>query len=317
MKSRHTPHCPHLVHPFFTPWSNHFRRVLLTSASSRARHVSSSNVFGLMRVALNLIRGIQYIIVPNDKDAGYSFIHTSQARLLEHNTLVATHYQPVAMQCINFQSTRQLFVGLAKRIEREEEAPGLCRILCKPMDRAFPSLLGYTIKTHKSAGEVVPRPLHKAIQPAFAGFSAWLVMKLKPILHSLCHVIQDSHEFKRRVHNAAFPAGSQMATVDVKDFYLSGSAAEVSRDVSSLFQGGLAFLIQEAIFNLLDNQFIYASLLQSFYRCFHGTGMGLKHSGHCANLAFYVAVKRVFVTKLHQHGISLYVRYHDDMFFSF
>ena len=226
------------------------------------------------------------------------FVHTHQsARLLEHNTLVATHYQPVAMQCINFQSTRQLFVGLAKRIEREEEAPGLCRILCKPMDRVFPSLLGYTIKTHKSAGEVVPRPLHKAIQPALEGFSTWLVMKLKPVLHLLCHVIHDSHEFKRRVHNAAFPAGSRMATVDVKDFYLSGSAAEVSRDVSSLFQGGLASLIQEAIFNLLDNQFIYASLLQSFYRCFHGTGMGLKHSGHCANLAFYVAVERVFVTK--------------------
>ena len=67
----------------------------------------------------------------------------------------------------------------------------------------------------------------------------------------------------------------------------------------------------------MENQFVYSVALQAFFRCFHGTGMGLKHSGHCANLAFYSAVEKYFVHALPQHGIEQYVRYHDDIFILF
>ena len=105
-----------------------------------------------------------------------------------------------------------------------------------------------------------------------------------------------------------------MVVVDVKNSYLSGLPSEVSEDVASLFDPPLRELIKVVIYNLMDNQFVYASILQTFYKCFHGTGMGLKHSGHCANLAFYAAVEKAFVHRLHTHGIALWLRYHDDIF---
>ena len=108
-----------------------------------------------------------------------------------------------------------------------------------------------------------------------------------------------------------------MATVDVKDFYLSGSPSEVASDVSSLMDAPLAALVKETIYSLLDNQLIFSMFLQCFYRCYNGTGMGLKHSGHCANLAFYAAVEKAFVHRLTAHGITSYIRYHDDIFVVF
>ena len=62
---------------------------------------------------------------------------------------------------------------------------------------------------------------------------------------------------------------------------------------------------------------IFAGILQTFYKCFHGTGMGLSHSGFCANLAVYAAVEKSFVHDFCRHGISTYLRYHDDIFFVF
>ena len=314
IKSSSTPSCPFMVNPHFKPWAAHFRRILLESAMSYSRHYSSVNTFGLVRIAMKAIKNIPYIIIPNDKDAGYSFTHIDHARALERNTLSPLHYTPVAMQQLNFSSIRTQFIGLAKRIAQLEDSPSLVSILCKPLSGLLPTQLAYTAKVHKPQGEVVARPLHKAINPAFISFSSWLVIKLKPLLLSLNHVVHDTHQFCKRVHNVPFGPGYRMAVVDVKDFYLSGSAADIATDVSSLFVNALASLVKETIHSLLEHQYVFAIMLQAFYRCFHGTGMGLKHSGHCANLAFYVAVELHFINNLHALGIKTYLRYHDDIF---
>ena len=45
--------------------------------------------------------------------------------------------------------------------------------------------------------------------------------------------------------------------------------------------------------------------------------MGLQHSGHCANIAFYVAVEKYFINELPKYGIITWLRYHDDIFIVF
>jgi len=63
----------------------------------------------------------------------------------------------------------------------------------------------------------------------------------------------------------------------------------------------------------MDNQFVFAPLLQKFYRCHVGTGMGLVHSGFVSNLAYYVRVEKPFVHNLQPHGMLGYMRFFDDI----
>jgi len=268
-------------------------------------------------MAVNLLSTIPYIIIPHDKDAGYAFIHIEDARALELQTLNSEHYRPVAMSHINFDPVRTQFVGLARDIEQCEQVEGLAKVICKPLERIFPTHFGYTVKAHKPQGKISTRPLHKAWQPALIGFSTWLVSILKPILNRLSHVIRDSFEFRDRVQGQEFPDGFVMAVVDVKDFHLPGTPLEVSNDVASVVDGRLTATVRDVIYNLMDNQIVFAAFLQAFYKCFHGTGMGLVHSGHCSNLAFFAAVERNFIHRLGPHGIKIYTRYHDDIFMVF
>jgi hypothetical protein len=270
-----------------------------------------------MKTAFRCIQQIPYIITPNDKDAGFSFTHLSEARQLEESTMQTKYYQPVRLHDYNFRTMLTAFRGLASRIQRHDGAPGLAATLCKPLDNVFPALLGYTIKTHKAAGAIVPGPLHKALQLAFEGFSLWLCQRLRPELHKLHHLLHDSREFCRRVHGQPFASGSRMAVVDVKDFYLSGDAVELSSDVAMPFAEPLASLVRETAFMLFDNQYVFSTILQAFYRCYKGTGMGLRHSGFCANIAFYFAVERNFINNLKEHNIQFYGRYHDDVYIIF
>lgn len=109
-----------------------------------------------------------------------------------------------------------------------------------------------------------------------------------------------------------------MACYDLKDFFLSGSSSELANDVSSGFSGAKVPLIKQSTFFLLENQFVVAESLPHVYRCFLGSGMGLGHSGHISNLAFYRRVERRLLAKYQSDPrVIRYIRYFDDIFVLF
>ena len=83
VKGRLTPPCNFEVHPDFKPWSAHFRRVLLATASAQAKQRRTTNVYGLIRLAHNLLKTIPFFDVKNDNDNGFAFIHRDEATQLE------------------------------------------------------------------------------------------------------------------------------------------------------------------------------------------------------------------------------------------
>ena len=232
---------------------------------------------------------------------------------LEHRSLSPSFYQRVSVATFNFQSIRAQCRSIARRIAKHEGCPKLANIINKSLDGIFPTILGTTVKTHKPQFEVGLRPLHKACRPALLGLSTWLASKLAPILDSLDFFMKDSFAVKKQLQGLHVPIGGRLAVFDIKDFFLSGMASEVSHDVSTLFQHPLSGLIKEVTFTLLDYQIIFAEYSSTFYKCFKGTGMGLNHSGFLANLAYYVKVEKAFVSRLASLGIRKYLRYHDDI----
>ena len=171
--------------------------------------------------------------------------------------------------------------------------------------------LGYTIKNHKDQGSIVPRSLHLARNPMLHGLSAWITWKMDPELKGLSHIMKDSFAFRRSVHNLAVPLGAKMVAIDLKDFFLSGSPSELARDSTS---GSDDPLLREAALIVLEHQYVQSATGDYLHQCVGGSGMGLGHSAHIANLAFYHAVEVPFFAALpSDNGILSYTRYHDDI----
>jgi len=146
-------------------------------------------------------------------------------------------------------------------------------------------------------------------------------MQLDPCIQNLAHVAKDSFDFKRicvAPLDAPIPPTAKMLCIDLKDFFLSGTAATLSNDISGhIADRTLRSLVHETAFMILDNQYVAASALPDWYKCIGGSGIGLQHSAAVANWAFYRVCEVHFVHQLCRHGILKYVRYHDDIFFVF
>ena len=102
--------------------------------------------------------------------------------------------------------------------------------------------------------------------------------------------------------------------IDLKDFYLSGDAADISQTIFTLFEGELASLVKETIFFLLDNQYIVSSSLGYFYKCSKGSGIGLLHSAAVAALLYWLTVEKPFFDSPAYTHVITYNRFHDDIY---
>jgi len=273
----------------------------------------------LVKLGLSLLKNIDYLVVPMDKSYGYVLIHRTKVQSFEQLAFSPKFYRPVVMACINLDSLRAQCGSIARRIQALEDAPGLAAILSSSLHLNMVAMLGYTVKTHKAQGMIVPRTLHKSYAPAFDGLSRWLTQKLDPVVQAIPHLMKDSFAFRAALKSISFtiPTTARMAVIDIKDFFLSGSPVDLSNDVSTSFSGSEADMIKETSFTLLDNQFVAASSLECAYRCYCGSGIGLRHSPNISNLAFFNAVETKVLPRFYRMGVLLYLRYFDDIFILF
>lgn len=215
-----TPHCPHSTLPEFQHWALKFRRVFLQSAMVNSCHIQTENVYGLQRLAFNLLKNLGYAIYPNDKDYGFSLSRKQHLLSLEKLALNPDNYEPVNLSSISFNSLRSQAVSLAKQMQSKLELPGLATSLLRSLSGNMVAHLGLTIKTHKTS--VVRRTLHMARSPALQGFSERLCYSIRPHLKANSNFVRDVFEFRSAVHNTPSTPGTWMATADIKEVYLSG-----------------------------------------------------------------------------------------------
>jgi len=278
----------------------------------------SSFSTALARFASLPLKFGMYGTIETDKDGGWSVIKKTDLMAEEDRVLNKPWYKKLAYPheyekdiCILYDCVVQEFFQ-ADLVLR--------RALLSSMHNykhAF-STLSLKIKSHKDPGEIECRPIHMSVSSPFAPGMRFIQQHLRSYISQFPHVLRDSKDLCQKLSRRRFSPGVYMVRCDVKDFFLSGSAKDILRDVELGFadwqykDAALALLKM-----LLDNQYVkLRGGRDSLWRCIRGTGMGLLLSGEVSDatllnkleLNFLLAPKvRAFF------GIEAYFRFKDDM----
>lgn len=109
---------------------------------------------------------------------------------------------------------------------------------------------------------------------------------------------------------------SFMFKADIKDFYMRGDVFQMSdlifEDAPQKCRQDMKRLLE----HLMTNQYVRTRFMQSTWKVMQGSGMGLRHSGECADSFFYALCERPLLLNpafTQQHNIELYIRFRDDM----
>ena len=299
-------------------WFNAFRSKAVRNAVGLANsHAWKPNLFPLLKGGISLLRNVAYHIVKNDKEPGYAFIPLDVLDEVESNSLKAPLYAPVACNLINWMSLRRSYQRIASRVAHTTGTKSLFTSIVGSASKGLVcALLGLTCKSHKDQGAVVMRTIHRGLQPCFQGLSKWVVSILHPIL-DVPWTRQDTAHFTQAVKTCVVDADSKSGCFDLKDFYLSGEAFDIAHDVSCYFSGALKSIVFDAIFFLLDNQYVITNRLASLYKCTRGSGIGLLHAGHLTSAHFILKVELPLLKNdmsgCRENGVRHYSRYHDDI----
>ena len=314
-----TPACTKVCTPDLERWTYAFRRNLLTKACSAVRHAylpSLSNMFPLLRLALRLLRDIDFVAVPNDKGPGYAFVTATAFRSMEANIAEKSCYVRVRPCDIPERQNKEAAAAAARRVETHIGLSGAARTLNRSLARGtFLAKLGLQVKTHKAPGDVGVRNLHCCSDFPLEGLARWLTETFVAAVPSQ-HLLRDSIQARDHIHGMQVTVDAKLATLDIKDFFMSGDAHQLLADCTDAFVGAIRTLVSEVLCLLLDSQYV---VLQSdpacMYKVVEGSGMGLLFSGSVATLSFYRRgeVKLVNPSSMTRHCVSCYRRYHDDI----
>ena len=300
-------------------WFNAFRSKAIHNAVGLAGSSAwQSNVFPLLKYSLKLMKNLPYCIVRNDKSPGFTFVHFNDLQQVEEAALKLPLYRPTLLSSIPWNSLRDTYKRLASRVAQlTDQRNQFLKIASSAGSGLAVSFLGMTCKTHKEPGAVSMRTIHKGLSPSFEGLSRWIVSILKPHL-DLPWIKQDTAQFTKSVSTVSIRDFNKSCALDLKDFYLSGEATGIALSVSKLFSGAMKSLVFDAIFFLVDNQYVITYTLPSLYKCSKGSGIGLLHAAHLTSAFFVQEVEKHAVGEQQEvsqaYGIKYYARYHDDIF---
>jgi len=323
IRSRSTAPCKQLVDPALIAWLHRFRSTII-KAARRARATSTrSNISAIDRLGMLLLRRSGAKAVPTDKDGGFALLPRHAFMDAQSEMLSQSMYEEVGMHELSSVRVHGLYAQarkLAWRIERFNKEPDLAAAINKSMSVPGASLcanLQLTVKTHKPAGDVGFRNIHASPGYAFAGLASWLSRVCLFRLRGCEHLIRDSGILCGMLAQRTFDEGMHFVKLDIKEFYMSGVHSQLINVVSSAFTGALRALLTDTLWLVMGSQFVTASEHpQRAWRVLEGSGMGLRHSGDVADLAFWVQCERDYACvpamQLY-HEISLYVRFKDDI----
>ena len=303
-----------------------FRKYLqsaFASAVALHRRVQRQNLpLPLVRWALRLLKEGDYVLVPSDKSHSFVAVTCCNYMVMLHSCLDNQRlYKKVSdMSLVDQRLLSPQYTALARRVKQYLEDPNAMRELCNSLQvpGASPiARLKFNVKDHKPPGQVCTRPIHASTPYAYHGLASWLARELRNELLKFPHIVWDTAQAIDSIRKVnLLPPGSFLVKIDIKDFFLSGSPDELVRDVlhhlpDSVYQR----LLKDILHFLLHTQFVRVVGADLLFQCVSGSGMGLVHSGAVAETALLNRADRSMFdqTLLAQHGISLALRYRDDV----
>ena len=107
--------------------------------------------------------------------------------------------------------------------------------------------------------------------------------------------------------------------LDAKEFFMSGRHPElIEAGIANLPEGRRRDCLRKVLEFLLDNQYVKSGALpERLWKVEEGSGMGLAHSGDLCDAALDSLAESWSTDPvvLREHGVRLYVRFRDDIFF--
>ena len=306
--------------PALKAWLSGFRRCIVgaaATASSKARACRSwSNVTPLVRFALSLMRTRRWCFAQFDKEDGVCLVSHDVWEQLHLQTLSSADYCDVDDPDMEVARMRSEYIRLAQRIGKHLKDDTLSSALKRSVFSAGAShaaVLKLLIKSHKVP--VGLRNLHCASFSAFESLSSWVVMILDESLRQKRHLLTSSIDFVNRIRGAELGAEKTMIRVDVKHFFMSGTAQQLA-DFASRIVGNLQLrgLVYAAIHWLCSSQYI--EWQSTVKRVIVGSGMGLKHSSAVADAAWFSLADKMLLQPglARRFGFEHFCRFRDDVF---
>lgn len=300
------------------------RRIVVSLQHDISKKRNYSNMLAVTKLGLQRLKHSELAVIPTDKDGGYAVFERRNLRVVHEKILSSDAY--TVCNDLGWTALKYQYGSLCKAVdqtcgERGHLERQLLRSTQQPEARITCSL-GLTVKSHKPAGLVKCRNLHKSKKYSFEGLSAWTEHELKSQLKPYKHILRNSAEFVRKIEGAKIPEGALLMRVDIEDFFMSGTVHDLVSTTVPMIPHSRRDTFRRALTFLLSHQYVVSDLIpERTYKVVKGTGMGLRHSGAVADASFFTLVEHDFVTedmddRLNlSYGISHYFRFKDDIFF--
>ena len=302
-----------------------YSELLKTRGRMRARQNVSHNMYGVVRLGMQLLGRGPYRAVRTDKDGGFVLVpkHVFIPEMLR--ILSNTHRYAEVNKTPDFgESVVHGFVDIVLsnvpgHLEDNEKTSFLRSIL-QPLrgrvQNVF-SKLKCTVKTHKSPGHVEWRGIHSTVNTPFTGAIRFIVSLLRPVLSSLEHLLKNSEALVKRLSLLRVSSGSRFLKIDVKEYFMEGLHSQFVQCSAEFVEVKWRPFYKAVLQHILETQFIEVeSLDERLWKALKGSGMGLGFSGELADITFYATVERALLNDpifLHEHSVELYVRFKDDI----
>ena len=215
------------------------------------------------------------------------------------------------------------YTNLCAVVERVMDVgDGVARNLfrsCVRLGASSTATLDLTVKSHKGPGYVTFRNIHSLASYSLEGLSQWAARELRVWLHTRSHLLKDTRQFVKLMNTKCAKPDETLYRLDAKEFFMSGRHPElVDAGIASLPEGQRRDCLRRVLEFLLDNQYVKSRALPGrLWKVEEGSGMGLAHSGDLCDAALD-SLAETWSTDpvvLREHGIRLYVRFRDDIFF--
>ena len=175
-------------------------------------------------------------------------------------------------------------------------------------ERTLFSTLNINVKSHKCDNEVKCRDIQANALDKLGGLSRWLSWELRKRIKTMEHILKDSSDLVKRLRDIPFPGWTLVQTADIEHFFMSGTAKEIKDDIREHLETEIRpedsvsvnkektdkmNLTIDALEYLLFHQYVVNEYIEEnrVWKTCLGTGMGRKHSGEVADVAFYQSAK--------------------------
>ena len=192
--------CPTCTCPALESWLAGLRNVMLRAALRARRSVkcdrSFSNMMPIFSHAKRILRRMNVVAVPTDKDGGFALVRRETLIAVHDDILKTDAYVEVSPFEHNIITILQSQSSLAQRSAKLEEDAGLAHALQRHARVDGSSVIAnlkVTCKTHKNDGNVSHRNIHACPAYALSGIAQYLSVYLAAELRNFPHVVNSTN----------------------------------------------------------------------------------------------------------------------------